>query len=31
MPKFDEDLGGIGKKNISGQMGFVRVDSCNEQ
>jgi hypothetical protein len=31
MPKHDEDLGGIGKKNIGGQMGLVRIDSRNEQ
>jgi hypothetical protein len=31
MQKRDEDMGGIGEKNIGGQMGLVRIDSRNEQ
>jgi hypothetical protein len=27
MPKHDEDMGGIGGKNIDGQLGLVRIYS----
>jgi hypothetical protein len=27
MPKHDEDMGGTGEKNISGQLGLVRIYS----
>jgi hypothetical protein len=30
MPKHDDDLGGIGKKKIGGQMGLVRIDLRNK-
>jgi hypothetical protein len=27
MPKHDEDMGGIGEKNIGGQLGLARIYS----
>jgi hypothetical protein len=30
MPKHDEDLGSIGEKDISRQLGLVRIDSHNK-
>ena len=30
MPKHDEDMGGIGEKNIGGQLGLVRIYSTQQ-